>query len=137
LHTQKKGVVLYVKSKMTTKVEDVGKYGVESPFAWPWRAAPPKVWKTYDMRPEVTHVFELPEIQERIANMVQHVATKMGFEVEIIDVSRKDEIPKELADKARRITAFPTLTTASGRTLQGDFTKKELKAFLSTEPESS
>jgi hypothetical protein len=74
--------------------------------------------------------FVLPEDQKRIVEMVKEIASKLGLEVEVVDVAKESAIHRAIK-REPHITAYPTLMTGSGEKIEGELRKEQVEIFLS------
>ena len=74
--------------------------------------------------------FVLPEDQKRIVEMVEEIASKLGLEVEVVDVAKESAIHKAIK-REPQITTYPTLVTGSGEKIEGELRKEQVETFLS------
>jgi glutaredoxin len=72
----------------------------------------------------------LPDDQKRIVEMVKEIASKLGLEVEVVDVAKENALHKAIK-REPKITTYPTLMTDSGEKIEGELTKEQVKPFLS------
>ena len=75
--------------------------------------------------------FVLSEDQKRIVEMVKEVASKLGFEVEVVDVAKESAFRKAFK-REPRIAAYPTLTAGSGQKIEGELTREQVETFLAS-----
>lgn len=114
-------VIVYVQSvKRVVGTEQWGGWDyVLCPSAKPggYRLVPD--YKTYK---EPKYERALPENQEKFVEMVEAMAARLGFEVEIVDASRR---------KRLGIEKFPVLAVNSGEKLEGAVSEEQVERFLS------
>jgi hypothetical protein len=126
---KKHKVRLYVKGVKTAT-------GTEEWSRWGWVSSPGvrggyhiiPDYKTYH---KVKYENVLPDDQKRVVEMVEEIAPKYGFDVEIIDVALEDSIHRVLEEKVKRIKTFPTLITDSGGKIEGNISKEQVESLLS------
>lgn len=87
--------------------------------------------KAYETETEPVYEFVLPEDQEKVVEMVKEAASKKGYEVEVIDVTRENILHRAIQEELDKIHAFPTIMTGSGQKIEGIMTKKQIDDFLS------
>jgi len=130
-------VRLYVKSiKTPIGAEKVSGRRVEAQImggAGTYVHLPPRIFHVYKVRSVVKYEFVLPADQKEAVDIVEEVAPKSGFEVEIVDVSRVGVLDRTFKKEIRKLKTFPTLVTDSKRKLETKFTKSDLEVFLSKE----
>ena len=80
---------------------------------------------------EPKHEFILSEDQQKIVEIVQNISRRHSFEVEVVDVTRENFLRRMIKEKQEKIRTFPTLTTDSGRRIEGELTEEEVELFLS------
>ena len=81
----------------------------------------------YKMHTEITYENVLPEDQERFLETVKAVASRLGFDVEIVDTGRR----------RLRIKKFPTLIADSGDKIEGIVSEEQVESFLADAKSSS
>jgi hypothetical protein len=64
----------------------------------------------------------LPDDQKNIVEMVKEIASRYGFDVEIVDVTKSEKGP--------RIKTFPALITDSGEKIEGSISKEQIESFF-------
>jgi len=138
---KKRVVRLYVKSiKNLIGSEKVGSRRVEAQImggAGTYVHLPPRIFHVYKVKSVVKYEFVLPDYQKEAVDIVEEVAPKFGFDVEIVDISRINVLDRTFKKEIRKLKIFPTLVTDSERKLETKFTKSDLEAFLSKEIENS
>jgi len=116
----KRKVTLYVQSiKTLIGTEEWGQWGyVASPSIRPGGYRLVQDYKTYS-EPKYERV--LPEDQKKFVEIVKDIASKHGFDVEIVDVAK---------EKERKIKIFPTLITDSGEKIEGSMPQEQVELML-------
>jgi len=112
-------VTVYVRSaKKAAGAEQWGEWGyVISPgLRGGYRLIP-----DYKTHSEVTYENILPEDQEKFVEMVKAVASRLSFDVEIVDCARRRGV---------RIKKFPTLVADSGEKIEGVVSEEQVESFL-------
>ena len=136
----KRKVWLYVKSiKNLIGTKKVGGQTVEAQImggAGTYVHLPPRTFQVYKVRSVEKYEYILPDHQKEAVDIVEEVAPKLGFEAEIIDVSKVGVLDRTFKKEIRKLKTFPTLVTDSGK-LKTKFTKSDLEAFLSKETAKS
>jgi hypothetical protein len=82
----------------------------------------------YKMHTEVTYENVLPEDQEQFVEMVKAAASRLGFDVEVVDCARR---------RGLRTKKFPTLVTDSGDKIEGVVSEQQVESFLAKAKASS
>lgn len=62
--------------------------------------------------------------------MTQTLAEKYGFELEIIDVTKKNLLRKLVQKQLKHINTFPTLISEKGDKIEGYTSEKEIRKLL-------
>jgi hypothetical protein len=75
--------------------------------------------------------YVLPEDQERTSEMVKHIASRHGLEVEVVDVARENILHRVIQEEREKIEAFSALLADSGERIEGDITEEQAESFLS------
>ena len=75
--------------------------------------------------------YVLPDDQKDAVRMVRRVASKLGFEVEVVDVARENVIRREIQKERVKIRVSPTLIVSSGERIEGPLTEEQVEAILS------
>jgi hypothetical protein len=99
--------------------------------------------------------YVLPEEQENLVEIVRDVASKLGFKLEVIDVTQRELSAEDLASEADKFatvvqsnvedhstrvpvevkelknSAFPVLATESDTKLATNFSREDVERFLS------
>ena len=89
-------------------------------------------WNTaFETKIEVEYDYFLPHEQKAIADTVEKLCEKHGYEVKVVDVTRENLIHRALQEEVNKITTFPTLIADSGQKLEGDFSEEQIELFLS------
>lgn len=134
-------VWLYVKStKQLTGTKKVSGHKLEAQImggAGTYVHIPPRIFQVYKVRSVEKYEYVLPADQKKAADIVEKVAPKFGFDVEIVDVSKVNVLDRTFKKEIRKSKTFPTLVTDSERKLETKFTESDLEAFLSKERENS
>lgn len=93
--------------------------------------APTGIENVEELEPyyDVTYKSVLPEDQKALVERVKALAVKYGFELKVIDVTKKGLLQK-LEDKLKGIDTFPTFITDSGLKIEGDITEERIKTLL-------
>jgi hypothetical protein len=133
-------VRLYVKSVKT--VTGVNEFERRIPFSKP--GEPPGrvemegkistgtyVIKAYATEKEVAYEFVLSDEQQRIISWVTEISSRLGLDVQVIDVGRENFLHRVIQEEFEKIKSFPTLEDNSGKMLQGILTKEQVETFLS------
>jgi hypothetical protein len=150
-------VRLYVKSVKKA----VGKENIviEKPFFQYLgsRAFPGNVryFPIHDVMTVTKYEYELPEEQEKLVEIVTDVASKLGFKLEVIDVTKRELSAEDSASEADKFatvvqsnvedhstrvpvemkelkdSAFPVLATESDTKLATNFSREDVERFLS------
>jgi len=125
-------VTLYVKGVKVAKMDDRSRIGYASrlPPSYPWWGGSIDVTPDYKVYREVEYKSVLPDDQKKVVEMVQAMALKHGFEVNIIDVT-KENLLHRLEEKIKKINTFPTLVTDTGEKIEGRITEEKIKSLLS------
>jgi len=124
---KKRKVRLYVRSvKTVIGTKEVGKWGfvLGAGVRGGYRLLPD--FKVYS---EAEFESVLPDDQKRVADMVEAVANKHGFEVEIIDVT-KEKILYRMSRRGPKIKIFPTLITDTGEKIEGKISEEQIESLL-------
>ena len=126
-------VTLYVKSVKSvagTEAVDVKSLISGGPSMRPggFRTVPPGAM--YDVEEVLKYEFVLPEDQKDYVETVKDIGGRLGFAVEIIDVTKENIVHREIQSAIKKIRAFPALVTDSGRRVEGQITKEQLSSFL-------
>lgn len=79
----------------------------------------------------------LPEDQRVVVQAMYEAAFSQRFEIEVIDVAGRKNLPKELALEFLEEARFPVLVTGSGDRLEGKVSSKQIESFLSKVAKSS
>jgi len=98
----------------------------------PHVALPPRVYATREVRTVTKYEYVLPEQQERLVEIVREVASKYGFQLEVIDVAQIEPfeaLPKEV----EALKNFPVLATESQTKLALGFSREDVERLLSQE----
>jgi hypothetical protein len=130
----KKGeVTLYVKSIKTA----VANESISAPaLVWDSTSrsmqpgANPRVTQTRNFEQIVKYDFTLPEDQERTVQAVDKVASELGVDVKIIDVTKENAVRRAVQEEIRRIKTFPTFVTSSGEKIAGSLTEQNIRRLL-------
>ena len=77
--------------------------------------------------------YVLPSEQEAIVNEVRSICNSLGFDLEVVDVTREGILRRAVQEKIKKIDAFPALLSDSGRLIEGIESKEEARAFLHKE----
>jgi hypothetical protein len=95
-----------------------------------YRMVPPRA--TYDFEEVPKYEFVLPEDQRDFVEMVKKVEGELGFAVKIIDVTKENIVRRELQKEIEKIRTFPTLTTDSGKRVEGkgNVSEEQVESFL-------
>jgi hypothetical protein len=75
--------------------------------------------------------FVLSEDQKRIVEMVREIASKLGLEVEVVDVAKESAFHKAIK-REPKIATYPTLVTGSGEKIEGELTREQVETFLAS-----
>jgi NADP-dependent 3-hydroxy acid dehydrogenase YdfG len=59
------------------------------------------------------------------------VCEKHGFELRIVDVTRKDILHRAVQEEVSEIKTFPTLITNCGGKVEGSFSEEQVESLLS------
>jgi hypothetical protein len=136
-------ITLYVRSKRTAvKNVRTGKdsqtgYGV-TPGAGSGRSGMrPDVLGYYVPSIMTKYDFVLPEDQQRMIENVKEAASRFGFDLEIVDLARRNAFSRWRLEHSKRIKTLPALMTDSGEIVEGVKTKEEIEALLTKEPKSA
>jgi len=120
-------VTLYVRGvKTAIGTKEVGKWGfvLGAGVRGGYRLLPD--FKVYS---EAEFESVLPDDQKRVVDMVEAIAHKHGFEVEIIDVT-KEGILHRIGRRGLKVKIFPTLITGSGEKIEGKISKGQIEFLL-------
>ena len=79
----------------------------------------------------------LPEDQRIVVQAMYEAAFSQGFEIEVIDVARRKDLPKELALEFLKQAKYPVLVASSGDRLEGKVSTEQIESFLSKVAKSS
>jgi glutaredoxin len=74
----------------------------------------------------------LPEEQMKFVEMVESFASEHGFELEIVDMGRKNRLERWVQKNIKKIETYPTLVTDAGHRIEGNITRQELESRLPT-----
>ena len=74
----------------------------------------------------------LPEEQMKLVEMVESFASEHGFELEVIDMGRKNNLERRIQKKIKGIKTYPMLVTDAGHRIEGNITREQLESLLST-----
>jgi hypothetical protein len=77
--------------------------------------------------------FDVPEDQQEIVSMVKETARNHGFEVEVVDVTEENVLRRDIQEHAKHIHSFPTVITDDGRRIEGDITRQQVEALLTSD----
>lgn len=128
-------VTLYVKSKKV-KVED-GKVGRQKTvMRWkvpsPWGTGDVSSTDQYYDAENITHYdYVLPEDQREMVEDVKELGARYGFNVEVVDLSKKNALSKFELEHSKKIKTLPTVVTDSGKIFVGIMTKEQIGTFFS------
>jgi len=112
-------VTLYVKSVRTVVgTEEWGRWGFVGGAG---ARSGTRLLPDYKVYSEAKYESVLPDNQKKVVEMVEEIARKHGFEVEVVDVAKK---------KGLKIKTFPTLITDTGEKIEGDISKDQIESFL-------
>jgi hypothetical protein len=112
-------VILYVKSIKTVigTVETQGLRGFRV--------------RVLETATEPKYDYVLSEDQQEVLEMVNKYARRHDVEVEVVDVTRENVLRRALQEEREKMRIFPTLTTDSGRRIEGKMTEEQIESFLS------
>ena len=122
-------VTIYVKSvKTAVRTEKIGHQKL---IGGPGARGGYRVIPTYEVNSITKYEFVVPEDQNKIVEMVKEIATKHGFDVETVDITRESVLHRALQQEIKKIKIFPTLITDSGEKIEGKISKEQIKSLLS------
>jgi DNA-binding Lrp family transcriptional regulator len=80
-------------------------------------------------------VFFLSDDQARCATLVEDLAGKRGYKVNVVDVGKAGRIERLVTEHLRGVQKFPVVVDPSGRRLEGveEITEEKLCALMPTE----
>ncbi len=76
--------------------------------------------------------FVLPKEQMRFVEMVESFASEHGFELEVIDMGRKNNLERRIQKKLMGTKIYPMLVTDAGHRIEGNISREQLEFLLST-----
>jgi len=79
----------------------------------------------------------LPEDQRVVVQAMYEAAFSQGFEIEVVDVAGRKDLPEELHLESLERARFPVLVTGSGDRIEGKVSKEQVESFLSKVAKSS
>ena len=122
-------VTVYVKSvKTAIGTEKVG----HTQFAGgPGIRGGYRISPTYEIESITKYKFVLPEDQNEVVEIVEKIATRYGFDVEVVDVTKENILHRVLQEEVKKIKTFPMLVTDSGEKIEGNISKEQIKSVLS------
>jgi glutaredoxin len=74
----------------------------------------------------------LPDEQMRFVEMVESFASEHGFELEVVDIGRKNRLERWIQEKIKGIETYPMLVTDRGHRIEGNITREQLESLLPT-----
>jgi glutaredoxin len=74
----------------------------------------------------------LPEEQMRFVEMVESFASEHGFDLEVVDMGKKNKLERIIQEKTKGIETYPMLVTDRGHRIKGDITREQLESLLPT-----
>lgn len=106
-----------------------------------YRPPHPAETKVADYRSATTDVSEgeaqffLSDDQAQVVALVEEIARRRGYTVEVKDVARAGRLDKLVTEHLRNVTAFPALVTHDGRRLDGAgaFSEEKICELMPTE----
>jgi hypothetical protein len=125
---------LYVKGKKTAKIAGE----LRQPRGWDAgssiavRTTPGLEYTvdSFELNRGIAYDSVLPEDQKRVVRLVEDLAEILGFELEVIDVTKEKSIHRLVDERIMRITLYPTLITDSGKEIEGEITERKVRALI-------
>ena len=125
-------VTLYVQgAKSVAGIDDRSRWGYSQGSGLTADYGSPQAFTPdYKVYREVEYKSVLPEDQRGFVEMTQTLAEKYGFELEIIDVTKKNLLRKLVQKQLKHINTFPTLISEKGDKIEGYTSEKEIRKLL-------
>ena len=90
-----------------------------------------KTFPTHDVITTTKYEYVLPKEQERLIEIVKEVVSKLGFQLEVIDVAQRDFFDEPLPKEVKALKHFPVLAIESEARLVAGFSQEDVERFLS------
>lgn len=85
----------------------------------------------YDVERIPHYDYVLPEDQRKMVEDVRELGLEYGFNLEMVDLGKKNILSRYRLEHSRKIKTLPTMVTDSGQTFEGIMTKKQIETFFS------
>jgi hypothetical protein len=95
--------------------------------------APTRASAYYTEETVTRYDFVLPEDQQRMVEDVKEAASKYGFDLEVVDLTKENAFHRWIQEHSQKIKTLPALVTGSGEIIEGVKTKEQIEALLSKE----
>ena len=91
-----------------------------------------RVYQEHRVETVTRFEFVLPEEQMMFVEMVESFASEHGFELEVIDMGRKNSLERWIQKKIMGIKICPMLVTDAGHRIEGNISREQLESLLPT-----
>lgn len=129
ISVKKRKVKLYLKGVKTV-------IGTEQWGRWGWVLSPGprggyRLLPDYKLYSRTKYESVLSNDHKRVVEIVEMIAHKHGFELEIIDVTKERILHRFKPKENREIKTFPTLIIDSGEKIEGKISEEQIELLLS------